>query len=235
MTWAIFWLKRQHWSGARDGLNFLCEVCDAGQYWTRSTTTDLLLIFTIITIFWLSISIFRIISQKKLEFMIVHIMFCCFWCRSIHVFWWEDVWCCRWRWDWFKGASNPEVDYVQVSCPSVLTQKSGCNRGWSAYILHIQEQRSVLLFSKLNKLFFGLFDPEKVFIDNENKWCLGWPDRYFGWKRTTGNDAANCGTQETGVSKGWWTWAAFMLSKSNRAFMGCIEHIYINTAFDMKH
>ena len=29
--------------------------------------------------------------------------------------------------------------------------------------------RSVLLFSKLNKLFFGYFDPEKIFLDNENK------------------------------------------------------------------
>ena len=27
----------------------------------------------------------------------------------------------------------------------------------------------VLLFSKLNKTFFGYFDPENSFLDNENK------------------------------------------------------------------
>ena len=28
---------------------------------------------------------------------------------------------------------------------------------------------SVLLFSKLNEIFFGYFDPENIFIDNEYK------------------------------------------------------------------
>ena len=28
--------------------------------------------------------------------------------------------------------------------------------------------QSVLPFSKLNKLFFGYFDPENIFLDNEN-------------------------------------------------------------------
>ena len=27
----------------------------------------------------------------------------------------------------------------------------------------------VLRFSKLNKIFFGYFDPEKIFLDNKNK------------------------------------------------------------------
>ena len=27
----------------------------------------------------------------------------------------------------------------------------------------------VLLFSKLNKIVFGYFDPENIFLDNENK------------------------------------------------------------------
>ena len=29
--------------------------------------------------------------------------------------------------------------------------------------------QSVLPFSKLNKMFFGYFDPEKIFLDDENK------------------------------------------------------------------
>ena len=29
--------------------------------------------------------------------------------------------------------------------------------------------RSVLLLSKSNKLFFGYFDPENIFLDNKNK------------------------------------------------------------------
>ena len=28
---------------------------------------------------------------------------------------------------------------------------------------------TVLRFSKLNKIFYGYFDPEKIFLDNENK------------------------------------------------------------------
>ena len=29
-------------------------------------------------------------------------------------------------------------------------------------------RESVLLFSKINKMFVGYFDPEKIFLDNEN-------------------------------------------------------------------
>ena len=43
----------------------------------------------------------------------------------------------------------------------------------------------VLLFSKLNKMFFGYFDPEHIFLDNENKYFSGWVYRYFGQKVTT--------------------------------------------------
>ena len=37
---------------------------------------------------------------------------------------------------------------------------------------HTQSSASaaVLPFSKLNKTFFGYFDPEKVILDNENNW-----------------------------------------------------------------
>ena len=32
---------------------------------------------------------------------------------------------------------------------------------------------SVLPFSKLNKMFFGYFDPENIFLDNKNKFFRG--------------------------------------------------------------
>jgi len=35
---------------------------------------------------------------------------------------------CDWRFDWFEGADNPTVDFVQVTCPAALTAKTGCVR-----------------------------------------------------------------------------------------------------------
>ena len=32
----------------------------------------------------------------------------------------------------------------------------------------IESTKPVLLFSKLNKMFFGYFDPENIFLHNEN-------------------------------------------------------------------
>ena len=51
-------------------------------------------------------------------------------------------------------------------------------------------QRSVLPFSKVNKIFFGILWPRKVFLDNLNKWFSGWANRYFGSKGSTGSDAS---------------------------------------------
>ena len=36
---------------------------------------------------------------------------------------------------------------------------------------------AVLPFLKLNKIFFGYFDPENIFLDNRNKWFSGWATR----------------------------------------------------------
>ena len=33
----------------------------------------------------------------------------------------------------------------------------------------ITDPPPVLLFSKINKIFVGYFDPENIFLDNENK------------------------------------------------------------------
>ena len=35
---------------------------------------------------------------------------------------------CYWRFDWFKGASNPDVSFEQVACPAALTKNTGCIR-----------------------------------------------------------------------------------------------------------
>ena len=34
---------------------------------------------------------------------------------------------------------------------------------------YLLDMPPVLLFSKLNKIFFGYFDPVNIFLDNENK------------------------------------------------------------------
>ena len=35
--------------------------------------------------------------------------------------------------------------------------------------------------------FFGYFDPENIFLDNENKCFLGWHNPHFGYKSSTGD------------------------------------------------
>lgn len=35
---------------------------------------------------------------------------------------------CFWRFDWFSGADNPAVTFQEVTCPSELVEKSGCQR-----------------------------------------------------------------------------------------------------------
>lgn len=35
---------------------------------------------------------------------------------------------CNFRFDWFEGADNPTVKFEQVTCPAVLTGKTGCAR-----------------------------------------------------------------------------------------------------------
>ncbi|KAJ6643399.1 Endoglucanase [Pseudolycoriella hygida] len=35
---------------------------------------------------------------------------------------------CKWRFQWFKGADNPNFDFVETRCPNELTSKTGCSR-----------------------------------------------------------------------------------------------------------
>ncbi|TFK99666.1 RlpA-like double-psi beta-barrel-protein domain-containing protein-containing protein [Pterulicium gracile] len=35
---------------------------------------------------------------------------------------------CLWRFDWFQNADNPSVNFKQVTCPTAITNVSGCTR-----------------------------------------------------------------------------------------------------------
>lgn len=35
---------------------------------------------------------------------------------------------CYWRFDWFKNADNPTISFKAVTCPSALTDITGCKR-----------------------------------------------------------------------------------------------------------
>lgn len=37
---------------------------------------------------------------------------------------------CYWRFDWFKNADNPSVEFEEVSCPQAMIDRTGCGR-WS--------------------------------------------------------------------------------------------------------
>ena len=42
---------------------------------------------------------------------------------------------CSFRWGWFQGTDNPNVDYEVVTCPAEIVAKSGCSRnGESAHL-----------------------------------------------------------------------------------------------------
>ena len=60
--------------------------------------------------------------------------------------------------------------YAQEEFISVSLSKGNVEHKNNAHVRRMVLTRAtVLLFSKLNKLFFGYFDPEVIFLDNENK------------------------------------------------------------------
>ena len=71
-------------------------------------------------------------------------------------------------------------------CFEARSHTTACKR-WCS-----EMTRAVIFFSKLNYLFFWYFDPENIFLDNENKWFSGWPKRYFGWNGNTGQEPGSC-------------------------------------------
>ena len=44
-------------------------------------------------------------------------------------------------------------------------------------------------FQNINNFIFGYFEPTNNFFDNENKYFLGWPKRYFGYNGNIGPHA----------------------------------------------
>ena len=52
---------------------------------------------------------------------------------------------------------------------------------WQSNSCRLPPWTAVLLFSKLDKMFFGYAGTGNYFLDNENKYFLGWPNRRFGW------------------------------------------------------
>ena len=43
---------------------------------------------------------------------------------------WQWQQACYWRFDWFRNADNPNVDFEEVSCPQAMIDRTGCGR-WS--------------------------------------------------------------------------------------------------------
>ena len=54
----------------------------------------------------------------------------------------------------------------------------------------------MLLFSKLNKMFFGYFDPVNIFLDNENNYFFGVTQPIFRLRRSTDAEAGEASTLE---------------------------------------
>ena len=78
---------------------------------------------------------------------------------------------------------------VDVPCTKKKLQNQICGRR-STNNTSIVSTASVLLFLKLNKtFFFDILIQKTLFLDIENKLLSGWPNRYFGWRRTTGQTA----------------------------------------------
>lgn len=43
---------------------------------------------------------------------------------------WQWQQACYWRFDWFRNADNPNVQFEEVSCPQAMIDRTGCGR-WS--------------------------------------------------------------------------------------------------------
>ena len=43
---------------------------------------------------------------------------------------WQWQQACYWRFDWFRNADNPSVEFEEVACPQAMIDRTGCGR-WS--------------------------------------------------------------------------------------------------------
>ena len=70
----------------------------------------------------------------------------------------------------FTLSQATPIDHVPATYTPLKILRSG---PVDTTVQRLQNQRMVnspvLLFSKSNKLFIGYFDPENIFLDNENK------------------------------------------------------------------
>jgi len=74
---------------------------------------------------------------------------------------------CKWRFDWFKGADNPAMEFKRVKCPKEILQVSHCEREdeWTQYwsffnisneiksILYHSNTLLITIFSEFSELF----------------------------------------------------------------------------------
>ena len=74
------------------------------------------------------------------------------------------------RYDLSPGET-PEnsINMWLVICGGVICVTTDTSAGCFELEVKAVTRGSVLLFSKLNQIFFGYFDPEKIFLDNKNK------------------------------------------------------------------
>ena len=95
-------------------------------------------------------------------------------CRSVSLtsvnavlVYWRNIQSCRWTTlvNFFKHAIHLSRMY-QLPASMPRNNLSPTASDWFRCA-------SVLLFSKLNKIFFGYFDPEKIFLGNKSKFFQG--------------------------------------------------------------
>ncbi|KAK2765142.1 hypothetical protein FQN54_008841 [Arachnomyces sp. PD_36] len=68
---------------------------------------------------------------------------------------------CYWRFDWFKNADRPDVDYKRVPCPETLTSRTGCIRDDEAQLTGstapiVTALYSTSIFAALSAIMFNI-------------------------------------------------------------------------------
>ena len=86
---------------------------------------------------------------------------------------------------------------------------------------------AALPFSKSNNIFFGYFDPENIFSDDEDNHLPGWPNRCFGYKRSPAlwtTDRCRFRNRLYSDSPSWsvesMQWRCLVVVRSIRAWLG---------------
>ena len=75
-------------------------------------------------------------------------------------------------WQRAMSLRNQQNDFVAATVRwwQYAMSFQGPQRNWIVAVVNLESVPwAVLPFSKLNKMFFGYFDPENIFFDNKNK------------------------------------------------------------------